>query len=567
MATASPTERGDLSESHDHDDDDLERRPSADRLLADHDPPAPDVVTPTGASNLVLRRRRWLLYLAAPSALLCMFTINFDLLFLSTNYSKRIASDLRQLSNAVWIILVGSITETASQPFYAYLSNVQGRKRAFLLAASLTTIGFLLCSLSTKLVHLILSRLVVGSGCAGVPLVVTVMINDKVPLRDFALWRSLLIFVQMAGDISGGPLGSAIADASGWQTVFRVETLVMLCGLAVASGTLQLSHDRDRDSPKPQLDLLQSFLLFVAIALPLFALNLGGVILPWSHPAVIVLLACTPVALGGLMLASTRPSATYSLLRTLRGQPAVPALFTAAFFVVYAFNALTYNMVVYIEARSFNDPTGFGDWALSCIFFSRPLGTFLAGLFIKRYRAPWTLLRCNMAIYFVLYILVSTGIIPLEKPATAPYLLLIGLSLGVFESCLIVSLFATVEKKEQASFLAIFNVVVAFAGDVGVGVSLALTANFIRNGLYRELASMPNHEEVISKALESLESIRNIPEAEQVKVISVYINSIEKVLAISCATLLLGIATTISQKVIYRDESDSEIRVEREDMD
>lgn len=40
---------------------------------------------------------------------------------------------------------------------------------------------------------------------------------DRVPLRDFALWRSLLIFVQMAGDISGGPVGSAIADAYSWQ--------------------------------------------------------------------------------------------------------------------------------------------------------------------------------------------------------------------------------------------------------------------------------------------------------------------------------------------------------------
>ncbi len=53
---------------------------------------------------------------------------------------------------------------------------------------------------------------------------------------------------------------------------------------------------------------------------------------------------------------------------------------------------------------------------------------------------------------------------------------------------------------DQSSFLAIFNVVVAFAGDVGVGVSLALTKNFIRNGLYRELAGTPNYEEVTSRS-------------------------------------------------------------------
>ncbi|KAI1106397.1 MFS general substrate transporter [Jackrogersella minutella] len=489
-----------------------------------------------------------------------MFTINFDQLFLSTNYSKRIASDLHQLSNAVWIILVGSITETASQPVYAYLCNVQGRRRAFLISASLTATGLFLCSLSTRLVSLVLSRLVVGSGCAGVAFIVTIIINDNVPLQDFALWRSLLIFVQMAGDISGGPLSSAIADASSWQTVFGIESIVMFCGLAVASCTLKVSHSQSGDSPKPRLDLIQILLLFLTIALPLFALNLGGIVIPWNHPAVITLLACTPIALSGLVLAATRRSGIASISRMLLDHVAVISIFIATLFVVYTFNAITCNLAVYIEARSFNNPSAFGDWALSCIFLSRPFGTFLAGLVIKRYRSPWLLLRCNMIVYFVIYLLASTGTMPLERPATAPYLLLIGLSIGTFESCLIVSLFATVPKKEQAAFLATYNVVVAFAGDVGLGVSLSMTQNFIRQGLYRELAGTPNYEKIISGALASLDSIRNIPLATQAKVINVYMNSIEKVWAISCVTLLIGVATTMSQRVTYRDENELERR-------
>ncbi|KAI1439985.1 MFS general substrate transporter [Annulohypoxylon stygium] len=557
MASSSAAAVAELDDDDHHHDEDLEHRLSGDRLLAGQDPMVLDSVISTDSSKPALRHKRWLLYLAAASSLLCMFTINFDLLFLSTNYSKRIASDLHQLSNAVWIILVGSITETASQPVYAYLSNNQGRKKAFLLAASLTTIGFLLCSLSTRLLHLVLARLAVGSGCAGVSLVVTIIINDNVPLKDFALWRSLLIFVQMAGDVSGGPLGSAIADASSWQAVYGIETIVMLCGLAAASFSLAASQNQSRDSPKSRLDFLQTILLFVTIALPLFALNLGGDVLPWSHPAVIVLFSCTPIAFGGLILVTTNRSANASTIKRLLEHSAVLALFATTFFVVYAFNALTYNMAVYIEARSFNNPSPFGDWALSCIFLSRPFGTFLAGLIIKRYRSPWILLRWNMIIWFLLYILATTGIMPLEKPSTAPYLLLIGLSLGVFESSLIVSLFASVTKKEQPSFLAMFNVVVAFAGDVGVGVSLALTQNFLKRGLHRALAGIPNSEEVISKALESLDSIRDIPLNEQAKIISVYQSSIEKVWAISCVTLLVGIVATISQRVVYRDENDS----------
>ncbi|KAI2610788.1 MFS general substrate transporter [Hypoxylon fragiforme] len=477
---ASSIECGTSHEDHGGQHDYLERRLSTDNLLAHHDP-----VAPTGVPKPVARCERWLLYMAASSALLCMFTINFDLLFLSTNYGKRIASDLHQLSNAVWIILVGSITETSSQPV-------------------------------------------------------------------------------MVGDISGGPLGSAIADSSGWQSVFRTEALVMLCGLIAASYTLKSYQDETVDPEKPRLDPVQSLLLFAAIALPLFALNLGGVIVPWDHPAVVTLFVCIPFALGGLLLASARSSTASFIPRVRRNRSFILANFATTLFVVYAFNALTYNMAVYIEARSFDNPSKFGDWALSCIFLSRPFGASIAGLLIKRYRSPWTLLRCNMALYFLLYLLVATGLIPLENPATAPYLLLIGLSIGAFESCLIVSLFSAVLKKDQSSFLAIFNVVVAFAGDVGVGVSLALTKNFIRNGLYRELAGTPNYEEIISKALQSLDSIRNIPRTEQVKIIAVYIGSIEKVLAISCVTLVIGLVATIPKHVVVSQEEDEPERSEQE---
>ncbi|KAK4145295.1 major facilitator superfamily domain-containing protein [Dichotomopilus funicola] len=160
--------------------------------------------------------RTWLLA-AGPSILVCLFAIDFDMLFLSTNYSRRIASDLHELDNAVWVILVGSIMETASNPFYSSVAELLGRRRAALLAAFLTMLGFLFCSLSGQLWHLILARLVVGSGCAGFPLLVAIMLTDTVPLRDFALWRSLIVCAQAVGDLTGGPAGSTLAEKLGWH--------------------------------------------------------------------------------------------------------------------------------------------------------------------------------------------------------------------------------------------------------------------------------------------------------------------------------------------------------------
>lgn len=126
----------------------------------------------------------------------------------------------------------------------------------------------------------------------------------------------------------------------------------MLCGLVGASLTLRFPRSQDQDSPKPQLDLVQPFLLFTTIAMPLFALNLGGTVTPWHHPVVITLFACTPLALGGLLLASTRPSATPLIPRAALNQPSVLALFAATFVIVYAFNAVSHPLCVTIRKVS-----------------------------------------------------------------------------------------------------------------------------------------------------------------------------------------------------------------------
>ncbi|ORY67029.1 major facilitator superfamily domain-containing protein [Pseudomassariella vexata] len=550
MASTAPQPR------ESHDTDSQEPRRSTDALLTEH-----DLTTTFDAENghTSLKRiasgKRWLM-VAAPSILLCVFTIDFDLVFLSTNYSKRIASDLHQLSNAVWIILVGSITETASQPIYAYMGSSYGRRPAFLIAATLTATGFLLCSLSTKLWHLTLSRFVVGSSCAGLPLLVMIMLNDAVPLRDFALWRSLLIFVQMAGDITGGPGGSAIAESFGWPTVFGAEAGAMLCGLAISFCTLHLPSNKTNHPRGSSFDFVKPLLLLVTISLPLFALNLGGEILPWSHPVVITLFACTPVSLGIFYFVETLTASSPLVPVELVKEPAIIALMACAFFVVFALNTLSYNLTLYIETRSFDNPSDFGDWALSCIFFARPVGTLLSGLVIRRYREPWSMLRANMIVYFCLYFLVATGRIPVENPALAPYFLLIGLSIGVTESCLIVSLFSMVKKRDQPSCLALFNVAVALAGDVGVGVSLSLTDKFIRNGLREQLAGTPDCDKIISGAMESLATIRDLPPALQSKVIPIFVLSMEKVMVISCATLLIGVASTFFYWVTYHEGND-----------
>ncbi|KAK4233846.1 major facilitator superfamily domain-containing protein [Achaetomium macrosporum] len=488
-----------------------------------------------------------LLWAAGPGILVCLFTIDFDMVFLSTNYSKRIPSDLHELDNAVWVILLGSIMETASNPFYSRLGDLLGRRRAALLAAFLTTAGLLLCSLSSRLWQLALSRLVVGSGSSGFPLFVAIMLTDIVPLEDFALWRSLIVCVQALGDVTGGPVGSSLADKLGWHAVFRIEFLVMALGLCLLFVTHHLPANGDG------FNAVGPALVFTTIALPLFALNTGGIILPWTHPVVITLLACAPVAAVACYWSQTRNGVMPFIRVELFKNCAVIALMICVFCLVFSFTALLYNLALYIAARSFHHPSSFGDWALSCIVFARPIGAILSGLAIKQYRAPWRMLQGMVLVYFVFYMPVAAGFVQLERSEYVPYLLVFGLSIGAIENCLVVSLLSVTGAQDRPSLLAIFNVITALASNIGVGLTLSLMQRFIRSGLKARLGDVL---QIIQKAVKSLESTRGLDPEVQSKIISVFVGSIEKVLVISCAAFVIGVVVVLSTRVDYKDEQD-----------
>jgi hypothetical protein len=118
-----------------------------------------------------------------------------------------------------------------------------------------------------------------------------------------------------------------------------------------------------------------------------------------------------------------------------------------------------------VEARSFEEESHFSDWALTFIFLGRPIGAVLAGGYIKHFQKYKLLLRINLVITFLLFLLYALGVIrqllhviPTKKytlkfhigpqdPRYCPFLLLLGFNIGISEGCLLVSLLSVVGKE------------------------------------------------------------------------------------------------------------------------
>lgn len=86
------------------------------------------------------------------------------------------------------------------------------------------------------------------------------------------------------------------------------------------------------------VDFLGAISLFVAIATPLFAINLGGNILSWSHPIEIFLFFFTPFALGLFYFIETKVAVFPIIPSRFIKMASVIAVVACAFPVVFAFN-------------------------------------------------------------------------------------------------------------------------------------------------------------------------------------------------------------------------------------
>ncbi|KAE9374178.1 MFS general substrate transporter [Stipitochalara longipes BDJ] len=513
-----------------------------------------------------------LLLKIGPGLLFGTFVINFDLSYLVTNYSSRIASDLHQLQNAVWIVLSGSIAGSCFQPLFVYSANNYGRRPTILTASTITVVGLFLCGVSTCLWELSFSRILVGMGSSGLWLLTTIILNDVAPLTHLALWRSAITTTMTAGLMSGGPLGSKLLALTNWHIPFILEGSILLFVTGILYTTLRLPP-APVSIPSPNTDyrrlqkgcfnydFVGGVFLILVLAIPLLALNMAGGIVPWSHPAVIVLLSLTPILIIALLYIERY--LTQSPIFPTRFFTSVPVLLVNVCNValVFSWNQVLFNLSFYTQIRAI-DGNPFQNWVLTCIFVGQPIGAFLSGLYIQKTRAVKAVLTGSILLSCLLYTGLSAGWIKPERVAFAPILLLFGFGVGASESSAIVALLAIVDKSDQAALYALFDLVGLFSGDFGITASSTMSRSLTLGYLRKALGDSSEALKIIKGARESLDYIRTLPLHTRTLVINSFVHAIRDTFEVSAIVMVLALFATPSLKVSLKSESREEDEAE-----
>ncbi|KAL8787430.1 MAG: hypothetical protein Q9213_002207 [Squamulea squamosa] len=247
--------------------------------------------------------------------LLGCFIANADGSVILATYAT-ISSETGNLGNGSWLVVSYMLAVCAIQPtvnkLFIIKSSTGKLKRKGLLVC-LFTVGCAVCGAGQNFWQVALGRTIAGLGGAGMTSLVSVLIADKVPLRDVATWRSFVNVASTVGRSAGGPIGGFLADIIGWRWSFYIQcpltvTAIILVAWKLdgrSNHTTTAAADDETKTAKRKLhriDFLGSISLALAIVGFLLAkfeirsvLDLGGQKLPWDHPLIWIIFAAAGV--------------------------------------------------------------------------------------------------------------------------------------------------------------------------------------------------------------------------------------------------------------------------------
>ncbi|MCJ1380110.1 hypothetical protein MMC17_003213 [Xylographa soralifera] len=413
-----------------------------------------------------------------------------------------IASDIGSLDNASWLVVTYTLAMCAIQPTYGKLSDIYGRKSMLMFAYSFFGFGCALCGAGSTIWQVVLGRAVAGIGGAGMTSLVSILIADKVPLREVAVWRGYVNVASTVGRSAGGPFGGYLADTIGWRWSFYAQCPLALISIILVACKLE-SPNRSQEyygtestlGKLGRIDFLGSASLALTIVGFLIAFDLGGQKLPWNHP-IIWILFVSSAALGVLFLLVEAYWAKEPIfpLRLLVHRDVVTAYLAVGFQIAAQF-AVMFTVPLYFQVTARASVTNAGVHLFPAVL-GNAIGGLICGYIIRRtasYKVLTIAGTVTSSVAYVLLIFLWRGKTNIwESLYIGPG----GFGTGVVLATTFVGLAAGVAESDMA----IASTGLYLSANVGslVGMSLASTVlqTSLRSTLKERLTGFTNRESV-----------------------------------------------------------------------
>jgi EmrB/QacA subfamily drug resistance transporter len=326
----------------------------------------------------------------------------------------------------VWVILAYLIAATVLVLLAGRLSDLFGRKRAYVGGFLVFALASLGAGFAPNATVLILWRILQGIGSAFLFANAAALVTDAFPKEQLGLAMGANTMVAAIGLVLGPVLGGALVAIS-WHWVFWFNVPFALAG--AAWGALVLRELARRD-PAPSYDVLGNVTFIVGLTGLVLGVSRGG-LSGWDDPIVISGLLAAAVLLPAWIVIERRSRAPMLDLDLFKNRLFAAAT-AAAFINGLARFALMFIFVFYFQGAQSNSPIEAGV-KLIPLALGMLIASPLAGIHADRHGS-----RALAAIGMLVTALGLAGMTTLgvhtAYAQSALWLALVGIGSGMFNS-------------------------------------------------------------------------------------------------------------------------------------
>ncbi|KJK80191.1 hypothetical protein H634G_04430 [Metarhizium anisopliae BRIP 53293] len=454
-------------------------------------------------------------------------------------------------NSASWLSTAFLLTSTAFQPLLGRLSDAVGRKPLFLGSLAVFGLATLWCALADSIESFVAARAFCGLGAGGSMTVGSIITSDLVPIERRGAYQSYMNIIYGVGSALGAALGGAMAEALGWRWVFGIQMpplVTCLCISAVAI-PVDLGIMGERKTVMQairEFDGKGSLLLTVAISFLILGLNLGGNVMPWSHPFVIASLIIFAVCFPAFIWIESRVSKPIMPLRLIRESPRSNLVFSNAIAALLS-NAIFFNIPLYFQAVLLMSATDSGLRLVAPTLVSSFIGALTGFAITWTRRLKWPLV-CGVISYLVGTICLFS--LRRSLPPVAYFLTLLPSSIGggfQFPGTFM-AILASSPQSEQA----VVSSTLILWRSLGMVLGIAVSSLLLQNALVFYLEDYVSGElkdAVIRRVRASVEAVAQLDEPYREQVIRAYESSLRLTFGFCIFMAAISVAFVMPMKL------------------
>ncbi|CAG8164483.1 unnamed protein product [Penicillium salamii] len=313
--------------------------------------------------NDVTPTQFWIIF----SGILAGYMIGFFDSTLMASSHPVITSYFNAANSASWLSTAFLLTSTAFMPLFGRVSDALGRKPVYLFSIAMFFFTTAACGLARNIGDFIAARALCGLGAGGVFSIGQIISSDLVRLEYRGIYQSYINLCLGAGGSIGLAFGGYLCDHIGWRGAFFIQLPLIFVYFFAAAWTVPADLGRKTVGTEHMkisqlirsIDITGSFILITSVTLLILGLNLGGNVLPWSHPLIFTSLSVSFVLAVIFVRYEPHVERPVMPIELLTTNPRASIIF-GSFFAAVSINTVVFNAPLYFQAVKLTSPTTSG---------------------------------------------------------------------------------------------------------------------------------------------------------------------------------------------------------------